>query len=251
MSGEAKAGVRIFDDLDKLSRAAADEFASLAQQSQAAGLPFRAALSGGSTPKRMCELLASQEFSSKVPWSGVHLFQVDERAVPPDSPESNYRMIREAMLSVVPLPAANFHRMKAESRELDAAASDYEAELRAVTHAGANSWPRLDLIYLGMGGDGHTASLFPGTPALSEETRAVSPNFVAQMNMWRMTMTRPVLNGAAHVIFLVSGEQKASMLRKVLKDPDVSPPLPAQLIRPSQGTALWYIDRPAAKFLQE
>jgi 6-phosphogluconolactonase len=241
--------VRVFEDLEALSRAAAEEFTELASRNKMGGSPFTAALSGGSSPKRFYELLATQEFSARIPWDRVHLFQVDERAVPTDSPQSNYKMIREAMLDHIPLPAGNFHRMAAEESERSAVADQYAAELRRTAGAGDGEWPRLDLIYLGIGEEGHTASLFPGSAALNEKKLAVCPNYVAQVQMWRMTLTLPVLNAARHIIFVASGTQKADILRQVLKDSNRSSPLPAQMVQPVHGTLAWYVDRAAAQQL--
>jgi 6-phosphogluconolactonase len=249
MSDERRADVRVFENHEGLSRAAAAEFMELANAHKPAGAPFVAALPGGSTPKRFYQLLATPEFSSKIPWQRVHLVQVDERAVPPDSPQSNYKMVREAMLEHIPLAAANFHRIEAENPDRDAVAERYAAELRRTAGTAGSKWPQFDLIYLGIGEEGHTASLFPGTAALNEEKLAVCPNYVPQLRMWRITVTRPVLNAARHVIFLVSGAPKAAILRRVLKDFSPSTPLPAQLIHPSQGTLAWYVDREAAQQL--
>lgn len=241
--------IRIFEDIEALSRAAAEEFTELASRPKPAASPFVAALSGGSSPKRFYELLATPEFKSKIPWPRIHLFQVDERAVPPDSPQSNYKMIRESMLDHIPLPAANFHRMAAEKHDRDAVAAEYEGELRSVAEVGDDEWPRLDLIYLGIGEEGHTASLFPGTAALFEEKRAVCCNYVQQVEMWRMTLTFPVLNSADRIIFLVSGAEKAAILRHVLKDSNPLKPLPAQRVQPKHGSIAWYVDRAATQQL--
>lgn len=181
-------------------------------------------------------------------WTNVHLFQVDERCVPPDDVESNYRMIRHAMLETSPLPEENFHRMAAERPDRDKAAREYAGELSRVLNPAPGEWPRLDLIFLGMGPDGHTASLFPGSPALGERTEWVVANFVAKLNSFRLTLTLPVLNAAAHVIFLIAGEDKAETLRQVLEGPDGQ--FPAQLINPSRGRLSWFLDKSAAKLLK-
>ncbi|HEV2500400.1 MAG TPA: 6-phosphogluconolactonase [Terriglobia bacterium] len=235
--------VRVFKDLNELSRAAAEEFTSLAQAPPSKA--FAAALSGGSTPKRFCELLAMPEFSAKIPWPRVHLFQVDERCVPPDDPRSNYRMMREAMLAAI--PAVHFHRMATEEPDRSAASAQYAAEIRETLGTASGEWPRLDVIYLGMGDDGHTASLFPGTTALAERRVAVCPNYVAKLDMNRLTLTLPVLNAAKRVIFLVAGAGKAEMLRQVLRAPASAPAeYPAQLVQPESGSVTWYLDQAAA-----
>jgi 6-phosphogluconolactonase len=249
MGDEPRASIRVFNDLEELSRAAAEEFLVLARRNADAGSLFTAALSGGSTPKGFYQLLATPELSAITPWAHIDLFQVDERCVPPDSPQSNYRMIREAMLDHVPPAASNFHRMLAEQPDRESASERYAAELRETAAVSQSGWPRLDLIYLGMGEDGHTASLFPGTSALEESKRAVCPNWVEKLKMWRITLTRPVLNAAARVIFMVSGAPKAGILRQVLQDAGASPRFPAQLIRPENGALAWYVDKAAASSL--
>jgi len=241
--------IRVFKDLETLSRAAAAEFTALAAQAKPQGKPFAAALSGGPTPKRFYELLATPEFSGKIPWPRVHLFQVDERCVPPDDVESNYRMMRQAMIERIPLPAANFHRMPAEQPDHEGAARRYESELRETLGAPPPAWPSFDLVYLGLGDDGHTASLFPGTAALEERERAVCPNYVEKLKMFRLTLTLPVLNAAQKVIFLVAGVGKAETLRQILRPPAAWPRLPAQRIQPVQGTVSWYLDEAAARLL--
>ncbi|MDE3179287.1 MAG: 6-phosphogluconolactonase [Acidobacteriota bacterium] len=239
--------IRTFKDLEDLSRGAAQEFAALSRESPQGSKPFAAALSGGSTPKRFYELLAAPEFAASVAWEQVMLFQVDERAVPPDDPRSNYKMMREALLERV--RGVRFFRMAAEQADLESAARDYASGLRAALAVQPAEWPRLDVIYLGMGEDGHTASLFPGTAALSERKLAVTPNYVAKLRMSRLTLTLPVLNAARRVIFLVSGAEKAEMLRRVLRPDNSSPALPSQLVSPANGTVSWYVDEDAASLL--
>ncbi|HEX5482918.1 MAG TPA: 6-phosphogluconolactonase [Terriglobia bacterium] len=239
--------IRVYGNLEELSRAAAGEFSRLARETKPDGKPFTAALSGGSTPKPLYELLARPEF--EIPWLRVHLFQVDERCVPPNDPQSNYRMIREALLDHIALPQSHVHRMAAERPDRDAAARSYEVELRGTLGVTASDWPRLDLIFLGMGDDGHTASLFPESAALDETERAVCPNWIGKLKMWRLTVTYPVLNAAAQVIFLVSGGKKAEILRDVLRSPGSSTPYPVQRVQPSSGTVTWYLDKAAARLL--
>lgn len=241
-------GIRTFKNLEELSRGAAAEFVLLAQQRHAAGASYSAALSGGSTPRRFYELLATKEFSSQVSWPRVNLFQVDERCVPPDDARSNYRMIRKAVLDAV--PEVRFHRMAAERADRDAAARDYAESLCDALGTPAGNWPQLDIIYLGMGGDGHTASLFPGTAVLNERKLTVAPNYVAKLDMWRLTLTLPVLNAASHVVFLVDGAEKAEMVSQVLGNNSAGAPhYPAQLVRPEHGAVAWYLDEAAAQRL--
>jgi 6-phosphogluconolactonase len=237
--------VRVFPDLEELSRAAAARFAGLARQREGEGKTFCAALSGGSTPRRLYELLANSEL--QIPWPSVHLFQVDERCVPPDHAESNFRMIREALLARVPIPDGNFHRMAAERENLEEAARQYAFELARVLQPKESEPPRFDLLLLGLGPDGHTASLFPGTAALQEQSAWVRANYVEKLKMYRLTLTLPVVNAARQVVFLVAGEGKADVLRQVLEGPTGR--FPAQRIRPVEGGLSWYVDKAAAKLL--
>lgn len=241
--------IRVFQNLEELSQAAAARFAEITAQPRSDNRPFSIALSGGHTPKHLYELLATQEFSSRIPWSNVHLFQVDERCVPPTSTESNYRMIREAMLDKIPLPSGHFHRMTAEQPDRDAAARSYARELQTIAAESSAKWPRLDLIFLGLGEDGHTASLFPSSAALEEEKLAVCPNWIEKLGMWRLTLTYPVLNAAARIIFLVAGAEKAKIVRRILRSPQGTPLYPAQRVKPSNGTVTWFLDEAAAQFL--
>ena len=243
------AEVKVFPDREALSRQAADRFARLANRRVAAGHTFAAALSGGSTPRRLYEILAAPPFSERVPWTSTHLFQVDERCVPPDHPASNYRMIREALLDRGVVPKGSFHRMPAELPDPEAAARQYSDELDRVFRPKNGEWPRLDLILLGMGADGHTASLFPGSQALDVQTLRVVAIYVEKFQMYRLTLTLPVLNAAACVIFLVAGADKAETVRQVM---DASTPpdrFPVQRIRPVNGEVTWYLDEEAAQLL--
>jgi len=242
--------LRVFADLEGMSAAAADLFCELGRARWREGNTFSAALSGGSTPQRLYELLAAPPFSTVIPWERVHLFQVDERCVPPEDPQSNYRMIRETLLRHVPIPEANFHRMAAELPDRDEAARAYAAELARALRPGPREFPRLDLVFLGMGPDGHTASLFPGSPALKEETLWVRANFVKKLATHRLTLTFPVLNAARRIVFLVSGTEKAETLRRVLQPDTDAIPLPARSVRPVDGEVSWYVDEAAAKFLE-
>jgi 6-phosphogluconolactonase len=243
--------VEIFTGLEELSRAAALRFTGLARERSQQGKVFTVALSGGSTPQTFLEILASPEFSQRIQWESVHLFQVDERCVPPDHLQSNYRMINGTLLRPVPGASENFHRMKAELEDRDAASAGYEAEIRSVFDPPESSLPRFDLIFLGLGSDGHTASLFPGSEALAEMERWVCPNYVEKLQMHRLTLTYPVLNAAREIVFLVTGEGKAEILRQVLEGRREPGQFPAQGIQPSEGTTYWYLDRPAAHLLRK
>jgi 6-phosphogluconolactonase len=224
----------------------AGRFAELARSSVAERGVFSVALAGGTTPRRVYELLAGEEFRTQVPWEGVHVFFGDERAVPPDHADSNYRMAHEALLSHVPIPERNVHRMRGEG-DAAANASLYEDELRAFF--GDAEWPRLDLVMLGMGDDGHTASLFPGTTALAEERAWAAANWVEKFNSWRVTLTAPAINRARHVAFVVTGAGKAERLAEILKGERDPTRLPSQLIEPSGGRLEWFVDRAAAASL--
>ena len=204
------------------------------------------ALCGGSTPRGLFTLLSKQPQDS-IPWKNIYFFWGDERHVPPDHPDSNYRMAFEAFLSKIPIPSENIFRVHAEEKDADTAARQYEQTLTTFFHLRAGEFPRFDLMLLGMGPDGHTASLFPGTRALHETTRLVVANWVDKFNVFRITMTLPVLNNSAYVLFLVSGHDKASVLRDVLKSPTED--LPASLVRPTSGRLVWMADREAASAL--
>jgi 6-phosphogluconolactonase len=235
--------LRILSTPADLFQAAAEEFVNLAAGALQMDGRFSVVLSGGSTPKTLYQLLASGAFP-QLPWDKTYLFFGDERHVPPDHPDSNYRMANEAMLSKVPIPAANVFRIPAEMKDADAAASTYEQTLRSFFGLRPGEFPRFDLILLGLGPDGHTASLFPGTSALNQTRRLVVANWVEEFKTHRLTFTYPVLNNAAYVMFLVSGPDKAGILREVLEDPQAD--LPSQKVRPSNGPLAWMVDRAAA-----
>jgi 6-phosphogluconolactonase len=212
---------------------------------------FSVALAGGSTPRGLYSLLADdRRWREGVAWNAIDFFWGDERHVPPDHPDSNYRMAHEALLSKVRVATERVHRVQSESPDASIAATLYEAELRE-TLAGGEGIPRLDLILLGLGTDGHTASLFPGTAAVSERVRLVFGNWVGELDAYRITMTLPVLNAARLVIFLVAGEEKAEAVKAVLHPDAAAPPLPAQLVRPADGRVLWLLDRAAGSLLHE
>ncbi len=242
--------IHIVADIEELSRVAAVEFVHRAQDAvQAKGI-FTVVLSGGSTPKSLYTLLADDvTLRAAVPWDKVHFFWGDERHVPPDHPDSNYRMAHEALLSKVLVPAANVQRIKSEYPEAHRAADEYDQRLREFFAVAVGHFPQFDLLLLGMGPDGHTASLFPGTAALHERTRLVVANWVEKFSTDRITLTPPVLNNAARIIFLVGGEEKAETLRAVLQGEQQPERFPAQLISPTQGTLLWLVDRSAARLL--
>ena len=228
-----------------LFHAAAEEFIGVARAAIGAQGRFTVALSGGSTPKALYSLLAASY--ADFAWNRVFLFFGDERHVPPTDPESNYRMVEESLLTKIKpaIPAENVFRVPAENPDAAAAASDYEAQLRRFFELQPGEFPRFDLILLGLGPDGHTASLFPDSLALDEQSRLVVANWVTKFNAYRITFTFPVLNRAAEVMFLASGAEKADMLHQVLEGKNI-PPLPSQRVQPSDGKLLWLLDEAAA-----
>jgi 6-phosphogluconolactonase len=211
---------------------------------------FTIALSGGSTPNRLYELMAdpNAEYRKQLPWQRMHFFWSDERPVGPDDSESNYRMANEAMLSRVVVPEENVHRISGEKSSAQDAADAYESELRSFFELANDKLPRLDLILLGMGADGHTASIFPGSEVLQEKRRLVGAPWVEKLHTYRITMTLPVLNNAAAVLFLVSGEDKAAIINEVINGEPGR--FPAQSIFPSNGSLSWLLDKAAGSKLQ-
>ncbi len=241
--------IQIVADPGALAEAAAEELARILGDAVSARGAASVVLSGGSTPRRLYALLASEAWQSRVPWERLHVFFGDERHVPPDDPASNYRMAGEELLSRVPLPPGHVHRIAAEEPDAERAARKYEEEIRGHFDLAPGSFPRFDLVLLGLGPDGHTASLFPGTNALRETRRLAVANWVGKLDAHRITLTAHVFNRAAAVIFLVSGEDKAPALKSVLTGPCEPEQLPAQLIRPESGRLLWLVDRAAAGLL--
>ncbi|HEX3472986.1 MAG TPA: 6-phosphogluconolactonase [Silvibacterium sp.] len=242
---------RVYDGPDALSRAAAEHFLETAQAAVTARGKARIAISGGSTPRRTFALLANpaEKFLKAMPWEQIELDWVDERCVPPDHPDSNYRMTREAMLSKVPLKPEQVFRIEGEL-EPDAAAARYESTIRAQFRLEGAEVPRFDVLALGMGDDGHTASLFPHTDALHELGRIAVANHVPQQKeTWRVTLTWPVIIEAAEVFFLIGGKDKADPLHRVLQGPYDPETLPSQLIQPKSGRLLFLLDKDAAALL--
>ena len=220
--------IKIFSDPKSLARGAAEYFV--------ARRPETVALSGGSTPTRMYEVLA-QSYRDRVKWGDVHFFWSDERHVPPDHPDSNYRVANEVLLSHV---QTNVHRIPSENPDAAGAAAAYEQTIIQVT---GQTLPRLDLIFLGLGTDGHTASIFPSSEVLHETKRLVAAPYVEKLKTYRITMTLPLLNNGAAVVFLVSGAEKAEIVKKVLEG---ETKYPAQAVKPTQGELIWMLDQPAA-----
>jgi len=238
-----KVNLEIAKDANALARDAALIVLAESDSSIAERGVFTIALSGGSTPKRLYELLADrhEEFRSKLAWERIQFFWTDERHVGPEHPDSNFRMTNEALLKVVPVPSDNVHRFMTENPNAEVVAEEYEKQLHRYF---PNSVPRFDLVLLGLGPDGHTASLFPNTTALGEHQRLVCAVWVEKFKAFRLTMTLPVLNNSRTIVFLVSGEEKAQILSDMLEGPPAQ--FPAQAIKPTNGKVIWLVDEPAA-----
>lgn len=240
--GDGGAEVVVVPEAEALAREAAERFVQMAREAVKARGRFSVALAGGSTPGGAYRLLAEAPYRTRVPWEQVHIFWGDERLVPPDDPESNYGLAQQAFIGLVPIPAENVHRVRGELKP-EAAARAYELELEDYF---CGPLPRLDLVILGLGSDGHTASLFPGSPLLEETSETVA---VARANYqgrpaWRVTLTLPAINAARHVLFLAGGAEKAGIVAAVLGEGGGS--LPAQRVCPVAGQVTWLLDRAAA-----
>jgi 6-phosphogluconolactonase len=230
----------VAENINELNHNAADRFLELAGMAIKTTGRFTIALSGGSTPKSLYRLLSSDEYKNRIDWTLVFLFFGDERFVPADDPESNYRMARENLLDLTAIPAENVFRWHTESGSPEEVAANYDETIK--DFFAGDIVPRFDLILLGLGEDGHTASLFPDSPALSETRRFAVSNWVEKLNAWRLTFTFPLINAAANIIFLVSGEKKADVLKKVLNRSDDSEESPASRIHPETGKLVWLVD---------
>ncbi len=234
--------VRVFPSDEQLFHAAAETFCKIGNDAIREHGRYTVALSGGSTPRGLHQQLVTN-FASALPWDKVFFFWGDERHVPPDFPESNYRMARETLLSKLPIPVTHIFRMHGEVPDANQGAGLYEEVLREFFHPHKEACPRIDFILLGMGPDGHTASLFPGTSALKEQQSWVQANWVEQHSTFRITLTYPVINQGANVMFLIKGADKAEMVRKALKDSSAN--LPSQGVKPVNGQLMWYLDQGA------
>lgn len=236
------ADILVFSDANALIEAGAEKFFQIALESIKRYGRFSVALSGGNTPRPLFAALGSAEFYSRLAWENVHLFWGDERHVPPEHPDSNYRMIKDVLLSRIAIPQENIHRVPAEL-DIHAAAEQYEERLRSFFEG---EMPRFDLVLLGMGEDGHTASLFPQSSGLDEEERWFIANYAPARKSWRLTLTKTAINAARHIMVLVSGASKAQILADVLygeKEPDLKP---IQSISPENGEMIWMVDCEAA-----
>jgi len=244
----ASVEIRPLTTPQELFAAAAEEVVRAANDAVAERGRFTIALSGGSTPKNLFNLLATNA-RTVLPWDRMFFFFGDERHVPPTDPESNYRMADESLLSKVPVPPGNVFRIPAENPDAAAAAAAYEKTLQKFFALQPGQFPVFDLILLGMGPDGHTASLFPGTAGLQEKSRLVIANWVEKFKTSRITLTLPVLNAARCVTFLVSGTDKAPALHAVLDSDAPGEQYPSKLVRPTDGKLIWLVDRAAASEL--
>lgn len=236
----------VVNDAMALARAAAQEFCRCAMEAFAASGRFCVALAGGNTPRTVYSLLAEEH--RDLAWDKIFIFFSDERHVLPDHPDSNYRMANETLLSRVPIPEYNIFRVRAELAAT-LAADDYDRRLREFFKLSSGAWPRFDLILLGIGEDGHTASLFPGTSALREQSQLAVANWVEKFQSYRITFTFPVLNHAAEDLFLVSGESKSQVLQEIFNSPPGQAAYPAHTVCPQDGRLLWMADKAAAHLL--
>ena len=232
--------LRIAADPSRLFRMAADEFTHIARDAVDVRGRFTVALSGGSTPRDVYSLISGDDRNktTKLPWDRMHFFFGDERCVRSDHPDSNYRMASESLFSNVPIPPDNVHRVQTEL-PAESAAAEYEASLQEHFEG---VFPQFDLVMLGLGSDGHTASLFPDTPALRENVHLVSANWVSKLQSYRITLTFPVLNNASSVMFIVSGEEKAEIVRRVVAGRPEGLVYPAARVKPATGRLLWLLD---------
>lgn len=247
---DARVHLSVYDDLDAVARGAADLLVHL-QQAERAEEHFNIALSGGSTPRAFHRVLAAPPYHDQIDWESMQYFWGDERFVPPDDPESNYRMARETLLINVPVTSDQVHRVPTERGDPPLVAELYEADIRRAMNILPAQMPRFNLILLGMGPDGHCASLFPHTDALHVYDRLVTANFVPKLRANRITFTVPVINNAAAVVFLVAGADKADALAAVLEGPRDPETYPSQLVAPENGSLHWLVDRAAAARLRQ
>ena len=234
--------IQTFEDVEKLNIFAAQRFIEIGKESVAKRGLYTVALSGGSTPKKLYSLLAKEPLRSQIEWKKIHFFFGDERFVPSNSEESNFKMADDALFSKVEIPKENIHRFLTEAGDAANVALIMEQEIREVFELETNAFPHFDLVLLGMGTDGHTASLFPETSALKDDKRIVVENYVAKFESFRLTYTVPTINNARNVIFLIGGSDKTEILREVLGGQYVPEKLPSQLIKPHSGNLLILTD---------
>jgi 6-phosphogluconolactonase len=243
-------GIRILADGAAIAKRAAQEFVQAAASAVREKGSFNVALAGGSTPKALYSLLVNDPtLRSQVPWDKMHLFFGDERHVPPDHPDSNFRMATEAMIAKSPMKPEQVTRIKGEYPDAGQAALEYEKALREYFKLKNGEYPRFDLVLVGMGNEGHTLSLFPGTKALHADGRIAVRNWVGKLYAERITLTAPAASNAARVMFMATGADKAPALKAVLEGPFEPEQLPAQLLQPKNGKLLWLVDTGAGSML--
>jgi len=242
--------VHIVADAEALAVAGANQLEAVLRQAVSDGRAASVALSGGSTPKRMGQLLAASPYAERIEWARIRVFWGDERWVPIGDPESNAGEAKRGFLDRVPLPKDQIHTFETQHGTPELAAEQYEQTVLEVVPSG-DGIPQFDLIFLGMGDDGHTASLFPGTSAVHEQTRLVVANPVSKLNTIRLTFTSPLINAASLVVFLIGGAGKAEMLHKVLDGPVDVDLTPSQIVRPVRGSLVWIVDEAAAARLEQ
>jgi 6-phosphogluconolactonase len=243
-----KKEIYLFDDITGLAKRLAEDFRKALAEKAASGEPLIVALSGGHTPKAFFEVLAAPPYGGSLPWDKVVLFWGDERCVPPDNDESNFKMTNLSLLSRIKIPPSNIHRVLGENPPEEEAVR-YGKEIKDNVPSGSSGFPRFDWIFLGMGEDGHTASLFPGAPTLKEKEKICVVATHPQTGQKRVSVTFPVLDAGKRVSFLVSGEGKEAVLREILENPGQKLPYPASMVSPTDGVLEWYVDRAAAPWL--
>ena len=251
MSAPANREIYIFPDAAAIAKRASEIFIESAKSAVADHGVFNVALSGGSTPKALNILLAAEPLRSQVTWDKLRIFFGDERHAGPTDPDSNYRMTNETLFSKAPIKPEQVHRIMGEYPDTERAAKEYEQSLRDQFKLSADQLPHFDLMFLGMGDEGHTLSLFPGTKALHDKGRLVMSNWVGKFYTHRITCTAPVANNSALVVFMIAGAAKAPALKAVLEGPHEPEQLPSQLINPTNGKLLWLLDTAAASMLSK
>jgi len=239
--------IRCYPDHEQLSRAAAEYFVQQSRKAVAKQGYFSVVLSGGNTPRRTYEILAQPAFQKQIDWNHLFIFWGDERCVPLNSPQSNYHMVQQALLEDVPVPKNQIFPMNCVTNP-DIAAESYEKQIRQFF---AGRKPQFDLIFLGLGENGHTASLFPFSPVLTEENKWVVLVYLPEQNMYRLTMAPSLLNQGKKIVFIVAGSEKAQVLSKILYGPSNPQKLPAQLIKSIHGETIWLLDQDAAQFIPQ
>jgi len=242
--------IKVFPNIEELNNFAAEKFVEIAHEAIENRGKFTVSLAGGSTPKLLYRLLSSEKFKNKIDWSKVFFFFGDERNVLPDDAESNFRMAHENLFAPLEIHVNNIFPWLTGSETPEIVAEIYQGEIKRFFKLGENEFPRFDLILLGMGNDGHTASLFPFTKALHEKNKIAVENYVEKLNATRLTLTFPTINNARNIIFLVSGEEKAETLREILEGEFQAEKFPSQNVKPENGNLFWLLDENVAKLLK-